>query len=489
MSSPDFKAMSREEKLMLLDALDEAARRSLKRLSPYKPHPGQQKVHLSKATERFCSSGNGFGKTALLVNEVLAAANGVNPWTGEKTRVPTRIAVVLDSPQKVEESWLPEIKKWYPLKPEQCHKDGKAYISSITFPNGSELVFYFFQQDPMIFESVEVEYVFADEPLPRPIYIALFIRGSRTKGTKPRLLQAGTPLAASWIRREIMEPWLRGEFKPGEVECFRGSSYENSANLADGYLERFTARLSEKERRVRIEGEYFDLSGLALAHLWNRAVHVVPKQESEAIARRFQAERFPCVIAIDPHPSKPTCMVLMGQDDNRQAFVIDEFRARKTAREFAAEIKDWMAAYRVVDIVVDSLGSADQTAGEGFKSFIGVLNECGIRCRATTYQEKSDEDFIERIQDALFIEGNAPPQLKILWYCTGTASDIENVSWKTIRTPNGEQTQAKLSIDNRDYLACIKYGLAAGAASKKLGRAKMITAAKGAVNIMQRQRT
>lgn len=486
--APDLSKMTREEKLLFMDALDEFARRELKKKSPYKPHPGQLKAHLSAATERFISSGNGWGKSAFLVNECLAAANGVNPWTGIKTHVPTRIAVVLDSPQKVEETWLPEIRKWYDLKPEQCSKGGKPYISSIVFPNGSEIVFYFFQQEAMIFESVEVEYVFADEPLPRPIYIALFIRGSRTKGTKPRLLQAGTPLAQSWIRKEIIEPWQKGEFKPDEVECFKGSSYENAANLADGYLERFSARLSEKEKAIRISGEHYDLSGLALAHLWDRKTHVVDALEADRIAQRFKTEKFACVIAVDPHPSKPSCAVLVGQDDSRQAYVIDEFRLKATARGFAAELRDWMTTYRVVDIVVDSLGSSDMTGGEGFKSFIEVLKECGIRCRATTYDEKSDEAFVDRIQEALVIEGANPPKLKVLGHCIGSIGDIENVGWQTMKTPDGTGIRPKLLISNTDYLACIKYALAAGAASRTLGRGKVINTAKGSVNIMQRQK-
>jgi hypothetical protein len=473
----------------MLEALEEKRRRELLNVNQYFPHPGQLRIHESKAVERFVTSGNAFGKSCLLVNEVLAAATGVNPWTKEHTPVPARCAVLLDSPTKIEEQFLPELRKWYPLNPEkQLEKRGKPYPAAIVFPNGSEIVFYFHQQDPLIFEGIEVDYVFADEPMPRPIYVSLFIRGARTKNKKQRLLCVGTPIAASWMRTEIIEPWARGELE--NVECFKGSSHENKENLAEGYLERMESRLSDKEKAVRLHGEFYDISGLALAHLWNRSVHVHSKEKSVELRKNAVDNKWPCIVAVDPHPSKAVCAVLMAQDPHsNRVYVMDEFRKKVVPREFATELKDWLTEYRIVDIIVDSLGAADFTGGEGFKSFIQVLSDSGIRARSTSFKEKSDEDFIERIQDALVIPNGGLPTLSVLQWCVGTVSDLENVSWVQAKNLNGDMLKPKLAIDNRDYLACVKYGLAAGVTRKNLGKTHVIRTAVGSrVNYSQRRR-
>ena len=226
--------LSREQKLAMIDAAKEKKRRLLEKRDVYKPNAGQKPVHLSLAVVRAVFAGNGGGKTALAVNEAIWAALGHNPETGQLAKVPARVIVVLDKPDKVDSVWLPEIKKWYALKPEQLEKRGKPYISAITFGNGSEIVFMFHEQEPMSFESIELDMAIFDEPPPRHVYIALR-RGGRKKGSKPRFLIIGTPLGQPWLRTDIYEPWAKGELS--DHECFRYGTKVNESNLADGYME------------------------------------------------------------------------------------------------------------------------------------------------------------------------------------------------------------------------------------------------------------
>ena len=188
--------------MKLLDLIEEKKRRDRLRPNKYTPNAGQLPVHLSSKPNRFVFSSNSAGKTCMLVNETIWAAEGYNPILKEYTKVPCRIIVVLDQPVKVAEAWLPEIRKWTVIDEEQLHKDGKPYISRISFPNGSNITFAFHDQDPMRFESIEVDVVVMDEPLPKPIFTALQ-RGGRTKGRKGRYLFGGTPIAAPWLRTEI----------------------------------------------------------------------------------------------------------------------------------------------------------------------------------------------------------------------------------------------------------------------------------------------
>jgi hypothetical protein len=390
----------------------------------------------------------------LLVNEVIWAALGHNPISGEYTQVPAKIIVVLDNPSKVDDVFLREMRKWYNLKPEQCHKRGKPYITQITFENGSTVDFFFHLQEEMAAESVEWTHLFFDEPASRRLYVALK-RGGRTKGHLGRILFIGTPIAASWLRRDVYEPWAKGE-RPN-TECFRFGTDVNKGNLAEGYLEEFSRVLTEREKRIRLHGEFFDLDGLALAHLFDRKTHVVPPVR--------WPDNLPVVISIDPHLRKPHTALMLGVTRDDHLLALKELTFKGTPSAFALELKKFVKGYKVVDYVCDSMGSGDLTGGDGIMSFIGVLRKHGIRVRPTTFDEKRDEGWLQNIQEALALPfeadqmGSKEPLLKICSNCTGLISDIESVEYQ--KHKDLEEYKPKLAIEAKDHLSCLKYAMAA----------------------------
>ncbi len=459
----DLSKLTKEEKLILLDVLEEKERRAKEKRDVYKPNAGQLPVHQSTTTLRCVFSVNGAGKTAMAANEALWLARGYNPITDTFTKVPARIIVLLDHPDKVADLWLPELQKWTNLTEDQIHKRGKPYPCAITFPNGSEILFYFHQQSPMVFESIELDALLCDEPPPRFAYVALR-RGARKRGRTPKFLIVGTPIAAAWLRTDIFDPWTRGELP--DTDCFRFETKVNKENLADGYIESFSSVLTEKEKLIRLAGHFFDLEGLALAHLLDSSVHLVDDFEWKL--------GDPCVIVVDPHPSKAHHAILLGVDEEDRLFAIDEYKEKAVAREFTKSLikRGWMDRYRIIDIVYDSLGSAESTSGEGFKPFGKVMNEelekrGKGRARATTYSDKSDEDFIERIRDALVIPeepnnfGERLPKLRVMRKCRGLWNDMENVQWAQWNKGRDlDENKPRLDIRHRDFLSCLKYGLA-----------------------------
>ena len=455
--------LTREEKLALIDALEERKRRVRERKQGYTPHADQLKLHRCAKRERWALCANSFGKTAALCQEVYAAASGHNPWLDTKTKVPARIVVVLDSPEKVKDQYLYEYKKWFVLdEDKQCHKDGKPYIRRISYPNGSEVLFLFHDMDPNKFEGIsDIDYIFSDEPMPKFIYVALY-RSLRGKGTEPRLLMCGTAISQSWIRTEVWQPWSRGELPA--VECFKFTAENNRSNLRDGFLEEFAAKLTEAERRVRMDGGFFDAEGLALMHLWDRKIHIV---------KDFQVpDDWPCVLVIDPHPKKAHVALLVTVSPEAELFAVKEMASRAIPSEFAREVALFVQGYRIVDMVCDSLGSSELTGGSGNLSFIRVLNDTWrsmgfnrMRIRATTYDEKRDEAWISMIREVLAIPESADqlgqrlPQLRVFAGCKGLIFDIENAAWHRIR--HSEEVKPKIDMTMRDYLSCLKYALAA----------------------------
>jgi hypothetical protein len=451
----DLGQLTREQKLELLDLLEEKKRRKLESRAAFKPHAGQLPICKSDKYIRAVVCSNSFGKTALCVNEALWAALGYNPVKEESTYVPAHVVVVLDKPEKVSDPWLKEMKKWIHLREDQLHKKGKPYISEISFDNGSTISFMFHEMGELSFESIsDISAIVMDEMPPRHAFVAL-TRGQRDRHLEPWVLIASTMISTSWVYKDLYIPWSRGERE--DVEFFSGTIWQNEKNLADGYIDRFSRNLTDKERLVRLEGKFADIDGLALAHLFKQDTHVIPQPK--------WPENWPVVIAIDPAMRKPHVAIMLGVTPDDDLIYLKELRLKSAAREFGAALKTFYDGYRVMDIVCDSMGSGDLTGGDGILSFIKVLQECGVRVRPTTYNEKDDEAFINMIQQVLELPdekdalGRRLPRLRVVQGNKGIISDMETASW--VKERNTDQFKPKIDITQKDFLACLKYALAA----------------------------
>ena len=446
--------LSREEMLQKIDALREKKRRILAEKPTYRPNKGQDAVHRDAKPIRIVAAANGGGKSTLAVQEVLWWATGYNPLLDTFSKVPATIVVLLDSPLKVDKVWLTEIRKWFPLD-EDCvlSKNGKPYVDEVTFKNGSKILFLFHQQEDLVFEGIQLDYLVADEPFPRRIWIAL-TRGARKKNTKPRFLIIGTPIGQPWLYDELWKRSATGE--RDDIGIHRFGIEVNRSNLADGYIEQFSRNLTEQEKLVRLEGHFSHLEGLALAHLFDRSCHIVP---------RFEWPRGkPVVLVIDPHFSKPHTAALIGATGDGRIYYIKEMSSKNPAGRFSEELKTFYRGYKIIDYVIDSLGETQGTGGSGNKSFSEVLRDNGVPVRSTDFADKNDEDFVQRIQQVLEVPdtkdnfGRQTPKLAIMDGNEAIVHDIETVSWVKYR--NQEGYKPKLDISSKDYLSLLKYALA-----------------------------
>lgn len=468
----DLSKLTKEQKLELLAALEEKRKRDLLRRPKYSPNAGQLPVHECKKDIRFVFSGNGSGKTTLLVNELHWAATGVNPITKENTPVPAKIILVVDNSKKIDEVVLPEYRKWHHLDDDQLKREGKPYTSKIQYRNGSTVSIYSAEADPMTFEGVQATHVFIDEPITRNLYIALR-RSLRIKNMPKKMLFSGTAISEAWLRRDIYEPWSKGELQ--EVECFKVGTATNKDNLPPDYLESFGRALTTEEKAVRLDGGFFDAGALALAHLWNRDIHIIKGINWDPM--------WPCVIGLDPHPVKKHVAVLAGANPDNRITFLKELSLKATAEQFAHSLIKWMEGYRVVDIVCDSLGSTEGTGNDGFKTFIEVVDKilrqagkAGVR--PTRYEEKSHEDLIDRLQTGLLIPDQADnfgkkiPKLRVAANCTGLIENIESVGW--VKNRSTGEYMPKLDTSSKDFLSAAGYALAANVTFKR-GRERPMT--------------
>jgi hypothetical protein len=455
MKPVDLLKLSKEEKLAMIDLIDEQARRAREKKDVFEPHGGQLPICQSEKFIRAVVSSNSFGKTALCTNEALWAVNGYNPIKKKHTHVPANIVVVLDAPEKVDKVWMKELRKWANITEDMLHKHGKPHVNEIRFPNGSAINFMFHDQEPMKFESLsDISGIIMDEMPPRSIFIAL-TRGQRDKGLDPWILIASTMIGTTWVYKDLYIPWSKGERE--DVDFFSGNIWQNEKNLAEGYIDRFARNLTDKEKAVRLNGAFDEIDGLALAHLFRQDIHVISPIK--------WPHNWPVVVAIDPAMRKPHVAIMLGVTPENSYVYLKEMQVKGDGKAFAKELKEFYRGFKVADIVCDSMGSGDLTGGSGTLSFIRVLQDAGIRVRATTFDEKDDEAFINMIQQVLVIPeepdnfGNRLPRLRIVQGNKGIISDLETAAWMTIR--NSDELKPKIDITKKDRLACVKYALAA----------------------------
>lgn len=464
------QVLNRDQKLLRIDLITERKRRILAKKPVYKPNEGQQGVHIDTKSIRIAAAGNGSGKTALGVQEVIWWATGYNPVLNTFTKVPSTVVILLDSPLKVDQVWLPEIKKWFPLEDScELRKNGHPYYNQITFKNGSQVLFMFHNQEDMVFEGIQLDYLVTDEPFPQRIWVSL-TRGMRKKGAVPKVLILGTPVDQPWIYRDLWKKASSGERT--DIGLHRFHSEVNKANMAEGYLERFAMNLTEHQKQVRLGGHFFHLEGLALAHLFDRVMHVVP---------RFPWPKGkPVVIAIDPHPAKGHFCIMLGATGDGRVYYLKELSSKSAPSAFALELKAFAQGYKVIDFVMDSLGETPGSGGDGNMSMGDKLRQRGVPVRSTSYDDKNDADFIQNIQQVLEVPdekdsfGRRSPKLAIIEGNTGIIDNIESVQWLKYR--NQEMFKDKLDITQKEYLACLKYAMKSNltlyAAFGKLPRTK-----------------
>lgn len=450
----DLSKLTKQEKLDLLSEIEEKEKRLKQRRGAYIPNSLQRKVHQSTKRIRLVTSANGVGKTSLACQ----AAHQTATLGGETLRleagaaklpVPNKGAIILDSGEKVAR-WEEEMKKWFDTSEWLWLKHGKPYYTEIQLPNGSSLHFHFHLQEPLAAESVEYDYAIYDEPPNRGIYVAIS-RGLR-RSTGAWSLIVGTPLAQPWLKTELYDPAMKGERT--DIEVFKAGIMVNEANLGADFIENFSKDLTEKEKRVRLHGDFAHLDGLALADLWKPEHHVL---------ERFEWPRtWPCVVAVDFHPAKPCTAILLGVNKLDEFYVVKTFKSKSPPSIFAAELKDWYKGYLLQDIVVDSLGSTPKTGGVQNQSFIEVLRNNGVPARATAYKEKSEAVWVQNIRDLLYIRDTKlgkRPGIYVFNDLLEIINEFESVMWA--RNRNSEEMKAHLDIGNKDFLSCLKYALAA----------------------------
>lgn len=450
-----FLSASAEEKKELLRKLSIDDQRELlkkfrqlelkaKETVEFTPNAGaQERFDKSPAKIRYLCGGNGLGKTTVLVNEMIRVHNKTHPYR-DVSRANHSWCLV-DSYEKVESDFIPELKKWCPpSKYPKEDKMGGSHVRRFKWPNGNTTTFFSHEQDMDKLEGTNYDVLFINEPCPRSQWVSSY-RGLRSNPDY-FIVIAATPVSEPWMYTEIYQKWALGLDK--SIEVFEGTTYENQDNLPPGYIEDYKSRLNEDEIKVRIYGKAAILQG-AVFKEFDRRTHVLPMMSWPI--------DWPVYECVDPHERKPCTCVWLGVTKDDQFVIIDEASV-EGVDELAKVILEKRKNRRIVCSLIDNSGNK---MGWQRESAVQILQKYGIRVTAVTNAEKSIQNGITAIKSALkgdkLADGSFNPRMKVMENCVLTISDFELYRWDDYRHPDKSGIKETPRKTNDDFIDPIRY--------------------------------
>lgn len=262
--------MSSQEEIKTLEqAIQELERR--KREDPlatvYKPHKFQELIHKSRADVTLVLGGNRTGKTYSAVAEAILYCLGRSTYA-EMPEPPNLVWYVVPTSSTFKDAVEPILDQFMPWHRVIRHdKKYKEYI----FDNGSKLAIKSSDQRQKRLVGAAVDFVVADEPLPKVVYEELIARLINTEG---RMLKVLTPVSEKmdewlWVRDELYIPWELGERTDIEVIHMPVVDQDGKPavpHLNETQVKRFMEQYPDPETRAaRMYGEFIVRGGLVFS--------------------------------------------------------------------------------------------------------------------------------------------------------------------------------------------------------------------------------
>jgi phage terminase large subunit-like protein len=388
------------------------------------------------------SAANGVGKSCVGVNIVANICFGQqNEWFNHELykKFPyIKKGRIISDPTTIKEKIVPELKKWFPSNRYKVHydtkKEGKNYESKWVTDTGFEFDIMSNEQDAKEFESVDLGWLWFDEPSKQDIYIASVAR-MRRGGI---VFWTMTPLSYSaWIKNEIYDKQGR------EVSVVEADVWSNCIDIPGNRgilkrtdIERMIAQYPENEKEARIHGKFGHLLG-RVHKLFDRKIHVIkPFDVSYPL--------YTCYGALDTHPRVEDAYTIMAVDSKGTKFIIDELWIKAIDTDMALAIKAKEAGLRIKKRLIDPSSQIDDKRTND-KSYLSRLEDSGL------YFELGSKNLVEcirRTDEALRYElvGDQfvkQPELYIFSTCERTIKEFENYVWDEYKGRGSDEKDPK----------------------------------------------
>jgi hypothetical protein len=338
---------------------------------------------------------------------------------------------IISDPTTIKEKIIPELNKWFPANearniPEANYeelKSGKAYTQKIKTNTGWVIDIMSTEQEQKEFESVDLGFVWIDEPMPKDKFMATLSRGRMGMV----IFWTFTPLNYSaWIK-EWMDEHSDGayaDYVEAEMEdnCIthgvRGIlKHEHIQRIADGF--------PDDEKEARIFGKFGHLIGRVHKDM-RRKVHVIKPFALN--------EQDYCVYkAIDPHPRVPDHVLYLAVNRHGTKFVCGELLGERSIKLFHERMKAFESAmnYRIEGRIIDPSAFNDdqhkEEASVGKQLFdLGETYIAGSKDLMAGIKRTNDA-FHYEVKEGRMIR---PPEVFIFDTCQIAIKQIEEYVWQ-----------------------------------------------------------
>ncbi len=288
------------------------------------PNGAQEERTQLKSLVNVFSTGNGVGKTALgcniVGNLILGPQNKFFDLPEYRDFMRPSQGRVVSTPTGIENTIVPELKRWLPPNTYQTRKASKQFDSLWEFKNGSHFNIMTYEQDKSEFEGPTLQWVWFDEPPPEEIFGACVSR--LRKGGY--IIMTMTPLTgAVWVFDRLNDPWQSKEqswsiiWADIEANC---RQHGTRGVLEHHNIERMTAEYPPEEREARLSGKPLYLEG-RIFPTFNRDVHCVPRETIEQKLKEPHTK----YMVVDPHDRKPFAIGWCLVDETDDIYWFDEW--------------------------------------------------------------------------------------------------------------------------------------------------------------------
>jgi hypothetical protein len=288
--------------------------------------------------------------------KVIKADRIFNEWLAEQNRDkvklrfkgPLKVRVLGEDYEKaIGQTLIPKFNKFLPPELIASRRKGQTGVyNQFILHDGSVIDFLTYQQTSDSMEGWDGHIVAYDEPPPRPVYIANARGLIDHRGVS---LFAMTPLKEPWIADEIVS----STSKTTRTFVFR--TFENP-HIDQNAAKEFEAKLSEEERKTRIDGEFLHLQGLVFKE-FDKQQHVIKPIDIP--------NQWTVYVGIDTHPRTQQALLFVAVDQRNQFYAIHEVFQHGTPEDVANWVTNFHRTIHPIHAaVVEPASQGDQNRGD-----------------------------------------------------------------------------------------------------------------------------
>lgn len=258
-------------------------------------------------------------------------------------------------------------------------------------------------------------------------------------------LRAGGKAGDAWLATTPKgRNWLYE--RQHEMTLFRARTRDNPY-LDNEFVSSLEASYTGNFARQELEGEFVSFEGLVYED-FDRGKHVMD----------YSAEWKRILIGVDEGYTNPAVLLVVGEDNDGRAHVIEEFYRRRVLQsDVVAEAKRLNDAYSPDVFIIDP-------SAAGLKA---DMRHAGLRVRDAN---NSVFEGIQLVKGRLAIAGDGRPRLTISPSCVNLMAEFESYIWKETRQSGIKDEPEKVndhSLDALRYL-CHRLHTSVGATSVKV---------------------